>query len=76
MENLDQDTLESYENERFVDIVKRIKQYKKGKKPKEAKKSKRLSRADCNCCDQNLDHDDMAPDAVVVLLGGLAVTME
>ena len=39
LENLDQDTLESYENERFVDIVKRIKQYKKGKKPKEAKKS-------------------------------------
>jgi len=34
LENLDQDTLKSFDDERFVDIVKRIKQYKKGKRGK------------------------------------------
>lgn len=34
LENLDQDTLKSFDDERFVDIVKRIKQYKKGKRTK------------------------------------------
>lgn len=34
LENMDQDTLKSFDDERFVDIVKRIKQYKKGKRTK------------------------------------------